>query len=324
MKNKDLISIVIPVYKVEKYLDRCVQSVVEQSYKNLEIILVDDGSPDNCPVMCDEWANKDKRIKVIHKQNGGVSSARNAGLEIATGKYLQFIDSDDYIDKDYTERLLSGYDGGDFDLSCGGYKIIPLKGDVKLFSVKDYLGINILEKGSLFLEFVLKWLLDVTVNKLYKMELAKKIRFDTNLPLSEDRKFTLDYLRLIKGKINFVDTCGYNYEYNSSSAIHKKRENAFDLQYQSFCNLIEFCKFKFDDYICDDYYHIIGGMVVAILSVTPKHLLKQNIEKIKNLDYIQDYLKNFKPKSKKEILRKWLIKHNKYKTLLFLSNLKKR
>lgn len=78
MNQPELISIIVPVYKVEKYLDKCVESIVEQTYKNLEIILVDDGSPDNCPAMCDEWAQKDSRIKVIHKENGGLSSARNA------------------------------------------------------------------------------------------------------------------------------------------------------------------------------------------------------------------------------------------------------
>ena len=88
----DLISVIVPVYKVEKYLNKCVQSIVNQTYKNLEIILVDDGSPDNCPQMCDEWAKKDSRIKVIHKENGGVSSARNAGLDNSFGDYIGFID----------------------------------------------------------------------------------------------------------------------------------------------------------------------------------------------------------------------------------------
>lgn len=89
MNEAPLISVIVPVYKVEQYLDRCVQSIVDQTYKNLEIILVDDGSPDNCPAMCDAWAEKDSRIRVIHKENGGLSSARNAGLEIATGAFLQ-------------------------------------------------------------------------------------------------------------------------------------------------------------------------------------------------------------------------------------------
>ena len=102
---KDLITIVVPVYKVEQYLDKCVNSIINQTYKNLEIILVDDGSPDNCGKMCDEYAKNDNRIVVIHKENGGLSDARNAGIEIAKGKYISFIDSDDYVTEDYVEFL---------------------------------------------------------------------------------------------------------------------------------------------------------------------------------------------------------------------------
>lgn len=94
---EELISVIIPVYKVEQYLDCCVQSVVSQSHRNLEIILVDDGSPDNCPAMCDAWAEKDSRIRVIHKENGGAGSARNAGLAAIKGTWFTFVDSDDYI-----------------------------------------------------------------------------------------------------------------------------------------------------------------------------------------------------------------------------------
>ena len=86
--NEPLVSVIVPVYKVEDYLDKCVESIVEQTYKNLEIVLVDDGSPDNCPAMCDGWAERDSRIKVIHNQNGGVSSARNSALDAAAGEYI--------------------------------------------------------------------------------------------------------------------------------------------------------------------------------------------------------------------------------------------
>lgn len=90
-----MISVIIPVYKVEQYLDECVESVVRQTYTDLEVILVDDGSPDGCPALCDRWAKKDSRIKVVHKKNGGLSSARNAGLAVARGEYIGFVDSDD-------------------------------------------------------------------------------------------------------------------------------------------------------------------------------------------------------------------------------------
>lgn len=99
------ISIIVPVYKVEKYLERCVKSILAQTFTDFELILVDDGSPDNCPLMCDEWAKKDKRIKVIHKANGGAGQSRNVGLENATGKYIGFVDADDWITRDMYEYL---------------------------------------------------------------------------------------------------------------------------------------------------------------------------------------------------------------------------
>ena len=103
--SEALISVIVPVYKVEKYLDRCVSSIVNQTYKNLEIILVDDGSPDSCPEMCEDWAKKDGRIRVVHKENGGLSDARNAGLAVAKGEYISFIDSDDWISEDFYRVL---------------------------------------------------------------------------------------------------------------------------------------------------------------------------------------------------------------------------
>ena len=103
--SMEKISIIIPVYKVEHYFEKCIQSVCSQTYKNLEIILVDDGSPDSCPRICDNFAMKDKRIKVIHKENGGLSSARNAGIDASTGTWLMFVDSDDFIAPEMAERL---------------------------------------------------------------------------------------------------------------------------------------------------------------------------------------------------------------------------
>ena len=115
-----LISIIVPVYKVEQYLDRCIASIVNQTYRNLEIILIDDGSPDNSPAICDEWANKDTRIKVIHKENGGQSSARNRGLDIASGKYIGFVDSDDYILPEMYQTLYGLVSQYDADMSMLG------------------------------------------------------------------------------------------------------------------------------------------------------------------------------------------------------------
>lgn len=116
---EERISVVVPVYKVEEYLDECVRSITQQTHTDLEIILVDDGSPDHCPSMCDAWKEKDPRIRVIHKKNGGLSDARNAGIDIATGEYIAFVDSDDWILPDMYEEMLKALKHEDADFcSC--------------------------------------------------------------------------------------------------------------------------------------------------------------------------------------------------------------
>ena len=116
------LSVIIPVYKVEPYLRQCLDSVVNQTYKNLEIILIDDGSPDNCGAICDEYAEKDKRIVVIHKKNGGLCAARNDGIERATGDWLTFVDSDDWCELDYYEQLFAAMGDANVDIfNAGGY-----------------------------------------------------------------------------------------------------------------------------------------------------------------------------------------------------------
>lgn len=120
----DKISIIVPVYKAEKYLDRCVSSLVNQSYKNIEIILVDDASPDNCPAMCDKWAQKDERIRVIHKDNNGVSAARRCGANASTGDFIAFVDSDDWIRNNMLEQLHSLICSGDYQLAGCSYELV--------------------------------------------------------------------------------------------------------------------------------------------------------------------------------------------------------
>lgn len=124
-----VISIIVPVYNVEEFLDECVQSIVDQTYENLEIILVDDGSKDNSPALCDAWAEKDARIKVVHKQNGGLSDARNRGIEEATGDYIYFIDSDDYIDKTMCQRVMEQFRHSDADMVAFGYVRVTEAGE---------------------------------------------------------------------------------------------------------------------------------------------------------------------------------------------------
>ena len=132
-----LVSIIVPIYKVEPYLRRCLDSIVNQTYTNLEIILVDDGSPDGCPQICDEYAVKDNRIVVIHKENGGLSDARNAGLDICKGEYISFVDSDDYVDQNYIESLIEPTKKGSFDFIIADYQSSNEKKDSTHLSCKD-------------------------------------------------------------------------------------------------------------------------------------------------------------------------------------------
>ena len=174
MKN-DLISIIIPVYKVEKYLEKCIESVFKQTYTNLQIILVDDGSPDNCGKICDEYAKKDSRIEVIHKANGGLSDARNVGISKAKGRYIGFVDSDDYIKEDMYEILLNLIKKYDADVSiCNLYDVIDGNECIrnKENGIREYSRIDILKEILLD-----KNIQSYAWNKLYKKELFDEIKY---------------------------------------------------------------------------------------------------------------------------------------------------
>ena len=138
MTKEPLISVIVPVYKVKKYLDECISSIVNQTYYNIEIILVDDGSPDLCPTLCDEWAIIDKRIKVIHKKNGGLSDARNAGIEVSTGEYIGFVDSDDYIEPQMYEKMLAAMQKQNADYCACGVQTEYEIDEKKVFRKREF------------------------------------------------------------------------------------------------------------------------------------------------------------------------------------------
>ena len=174
-QEKALISLIIPVYKVEKYLEKCIQSVINQTYENLQIILVDDGSPDNCGKICDEYAKKDHRIEVIHKSNGGLSDARNKGLEIAKGEYIGFVDSDDYIEADMYEVLYNLLKQYNADVSiCNFYTVS--QGKISIKNADN--GINEYNRIEILKEILLdKNIQSYAWNKLYKKELFDEIKY---------------------------------------------------------------------------------------------------------------------------------------------------
>lgn len=251
---KDFISIIIPIYNVEKYLSQCIDSVLNQTYKNLEIILVDDGSPDHCGEICDEYVKKDNRIKVIHKKNAGLGEARNTGLQAATGEYIYFIDSDDWIESDMLQTLLREMKNENADFVMCGFKKC---GD----GLEAELNRPIRQKQTFTKQKVIKQLLlpmvaqksdikeDYTVNmcvwtNLYKRSIIEThhIRFLSEREyLSEDICFNLEYLKYTKHAVLLPDTF-YCYRYNPTSLTSRYKGAEYDMLvrlYAEVCKIVD-------------------------------------------------------------------------------------
>ena len=171
----EMISIILPVYNVEPYLDECIQSVLGQTYENIEIILIDDGSEDNCPAICDSWAEKDRRVRVIHQNNQGLSIARNVGIDVARGDYLCFVDSDDYIDKTLCEKVMDAFSKSRVDIVAFNFYQIDDSGMVSIPEHKQPKGI--LSSAQTLEEIIYENLRVHAWSKVYKRELFSEVRF---------------------------------------------------------------------------------------------------------------------------------------------------
>ena len=191
-----IISVIIPVYKVEQYLEQCIVSVTRQTYQQLEILLVDDGSPDRCGTICDEWAKRDRRIKVIHKENGGLSDARNAGLKVASGTFIAFVDSDDFIMPTMLEQLLVALEQEHAEIAECDYitfsEEVPEKG---VLIRKKTVGYEMKEAMSFLLdEYKFKY---TVWNKLYRREIFNCLQFEVG-KIHEDVFFTYQAFGICK------------------------------------------------------------------------------------------------------------------------------
>lgn len=213
MSYKDLISIIVPVYKVEKYIDRCVSSILTQTYSNLEIILIDDGSPDNCPNICENYARKDKRVKVIHKKNGGLSSARNVGISIAKGSYISFVDSDDWLETNAIELLYKCIIDNSADFVMGrNSRDKQFNNQIVSYDKLSFLN-KLLKIGSQE-NVMYAW------GKLYKRELFTDVQYIEGI-ICEDIPCTFE-LALKSNKICILNTLVYNYFINKYGITQTK------------------------------------------------------------------------------------------------------
>ena len=222
------ISVIVPVYNVEQYLERCVDSIINQTYKNLEIILVNDGSTDNSGQLCDELAKRDSRIKVIHKENGGLSDARNVGIDVAEAELIGFIDSDDYIDEDMYELLINNLKAANADLSmCGHYDVYN---NVPESQVSDKKKWELSPQEAIKMVMEAKILSVTAVNKLYKKSLFSELKFEIG-------KIAEDAFIMIK----LLDKCNKIVATNEKKYYYVHRENSITTQKFSlkFLNVIE-------------------------------------------------------------------------------------
>lgn len=259
------ISVIVPVFNVEKYIKKCVDSIVSQTFSNIEIILVDDGSTDNSGIMCDEYAKIDSRIKVIHKKNGGLSSARNAGINIATGQYFGFIDSDDYIDKDMFELLHRNIIKEKADLSiCGIYQCY--EGKKPSINKPWY---RILEsEEAIRIAFEGKIFSVNAVNKLYKRELFENLRYPEG-KTTEDAFVIVDILSECKKIVATAEQKYYYFHREGSITTIKSAANCFDCieAYRRNKNLIDKNYPKISDVAmssyCWSYFYALDRLLFA-------------------------------------------------------------
>lgn len=255
------ISVIVPVYKVERYLDQCVQSILSQSFSDFEIILVDDGSPDNCPAMCDAWAEKDSRIKVIHKENGGAQSAVNSGVAVAKSAYISFVDSDDWVEPDFLKILYEAATDYDADIAQCNFR--RMYGDKELYTYNYPFAIynKYYIENTLIPDLLNDRMYQISYsrrNKIYKSTLIKSAVKYTDASVSMGEDLLLNFACLMEcEKIAVLDTIPlYNYRNNSESMSSAyKTDNKYEKKrfYQNMKDIL--LHYGYEDVLVVDEMH---------------------------------------------------------------------
>lgn len=220
MSNKDLVSIIVPVYGVEAYLSECVDSLLAQVYQNIEILLIDDGSPDNCPAICDAYAAQDSRVHVIHKKNGGAASARNVGLDVAHGEYICFVDSDDLVCSDYIEKLYTTLSATEADIAVCGFTQMSRDGEETCFDIEKA---GVYNRNDYIVQFLRNWTCALLWNKIFKKNVIGPLRMEEGHRI-DDEFFTYQIV-LNCNTITVFDLPLYRYRLRASSVMQKHRTN---------------------------------------------------------------------------------------------------
>ena len=308
--RKGVVSVVLPIYNVEKYLNRCVKSVVNQSYKNLEIILVDDGSPDNCPTLCEDWAKKDSRIKVVHKKNAGLGYARNTGIENATGEYICFFDSDDYIALDAIEKAYSLAVKEKSDIVVFGFCDVKSNGEtgktvipktekvtysgneVQNVFLADLIGPDV-KNGTQTNLWMSAWA------SMYSLDMIRKAswKFVSEREIISEDIYSLLELYKYVNRVSVLSEALYFYCENASSLTHtykKDRYSKIKDFYNACYQLIE--NNGYDVAVLDriTYPYLsntIAALKMIILSDASKNVKKQEVKEIVDDEHMQTVLR---------------------------------
>ena len=323
------VSIIVPVYGVEKYLDRCVESLVKQTLTDIEIILVDDGSPDNCPRMCDDWAHRDSRIKVIHKSNAGQGFARNSGIEIATGEYIAFVDSDDYMEPDTYATLYSEAINNGYDAVFNGYAYHNPDGSVvnKAISDRTYCGPDAIK------QYISDLLIDddIVVSVcmgIYRSQIINKhsISFLSERRLySEDLLFNLDFVHSVSS-IRCLPKAFYHYCFNGQSFSitidNNKINSCFNLYAHIIKKLETFNMSNLNQiamiYLLNQMVVILKNIMLANSSLSEKRLATNIIFDFSDWKQIYTSLKHVDNISMLKQILLWCIRYKMFwPTLLF-------
>lgn len=310
---KELISVIVPIYNAEKYLNKCIDSICNQSYKKFEIILIDDGSIDSSSLICNKYVNKNKNIKVIHKKNDGPAAARNDGIKISEGEFVFFIDADDYIENNAFELLINAYQKNKADIIVGNFKKIKdgreeIRSDILIEKNKIFNAQDIVEYARLYLKkpnknllFAFSWA------RLFRLSIFKKynIFFDERLHTFEDVSLNFKYLKYTK-KIIFIDDIIYNHlVYNNLSsattAIGDNPKKLFGYKL-ALKNIAIFLKGKISN---DEIKKEIGQAFISLTIIQlvricgqidgNKEYVLKFIQELINDSYLRDNIKYYHP-----------------------------
>ncbi len=271
------ITVIIPVYNVEKYVNRCIESVVNQKYKNLEIILIDDGSPDGSSAICDEWTQKDTRIRTIHKKNEGISAARNSGIDIATGDYFCFIDSDDYVAEDFVESLYNSIISNDADVAvCDFLEVNDDTGNISQKPEKERLVGNTCT-GK---EYIDKYINNddlfygVVWNKIYKRNLFSDLKFIKGKNFED--AFIIPQIFAKCKKVNCISKPLYFYLRRDGSITgHFSLKHLDFLEAQDF-KINFFIKNNWNELLCPSLVNLLNAAIFVYKNARNSKTLSKN------------------------------------------------